>query len=852
MIGSRLATSRPARSAVGLVARLTLLLAIIWAFAGPVDQVAMVAGVSAAPPPARQANTSQDSGFAVADGPIGNYFAARGGVRTFGPPVSNAFPLMGDRVQIFRDFVLKQDANGNVSTINLFDMGGIPFRNIGGRIIPEVDPALAASAPQPGTPEYGTRVQQFIRASAPDSFDGAPVGFYQAFIGTVQYEDAFPNGGERSLLAGFDQEVWGLPVSQPMRDAQDPDIILLRWERGVMVWSKQTGTVSAVPLGDTFKSVLTGQGLGPERTAAATGSPFLLQMNADAANGVARPGELPDTDLTAAFQPGAAAVAAAQMGFMTATPTPFGYSMYGTPTPTPYGYTGYGTPTPTSTPYGYQQPNYAATQQASQYQTGNPQNGYQTGTQTPYPYQPGNQGTGQPGSTTGLPGAINSQPGQPTAPQGSDPCYGDEQITFAPEVPRVANEVLIAVTSHGAHPYGRLAGTEKTNFVRERQGQLGYVWEWTIQLSYPGQHEYTFYVDSTIPCKKVTFDVRESLATKTPKPTKTATPYNWNNNNGNDDNGNNNNSNDNNNGSPPYRDPYQFTYSGDAYNCSFFYSQGEAQRVLRANPSDPNNLDAEDGVTDGIACTTYHGWQYPNDGDYNVVARTGVATPTQTNGSPPYRDPYQFVNSGDAYNCSSFYSQGESQRVLRASPSDPNNLDTESGSLFDGIACTNYSSWQYPNDVDYNAVSRTGSTPTPVPTLQGTATPIGAFNPYNYLNQGDAYNCIDFNSQADTQAVLAADPNDPNQLDISGKEAATAPHAPDGIACDSGVDAPEWASMFYYPEPWNKTPVPTPNGGRKPSSTVVPVTPTATPAGPTPTPVRGLPTSVTNNSTNHR
>ena len=42
-----------------------------------------------------------ETGFAVADGPIGSYFAARGGVRTFGPPISNAFPLLGSTVQIF-------------------------------------------------------------------------------------------------------------------------------------------------------------------------------------------------------------------------------------------------------------------------------------------------------------------------------------------------------------------------------------------------------------------------------------------------------------------------------------------------------------------------------------------------------------------------------------------------------------------------------------------------------------------------------------------------------------------------------------------------------------------------------
>src|SRR3954468_21816024 len=233
-IGSQPGQSSHPRTVLGLVTRLTLLVSIIWAVAGPVDQMAMVAGVAAAPPPQIGAvPVYQDAGFAVADGPIGNYFAARGGGRTFGPPVSNAFPLLGERVQIFRDFVLKEGASGSASTINLFEMGGIPFRNIGGRIVPEIDQALVSSAPVPGTPDYEARVQQFIRANAPDQWDGTAVGFYQAFVGTVQYEDAFPRGGERSLLAGFDREVWGVPVSKPVRDAQNPDVVLLRWERGV-------------------------------------------------------------------------------------------------------------------------------------------------------------------------------------------------------------------------------------------------------------------------------------------------------------------------------------------------------------------------------------------------------------------------------------------------------------------------------------------------------------------------------------------------------------------------------------------------------------------------------------------
>jgi excalibur calcium-binding domain-containing protein len=49
------------------------------------------------------------------------------------------------------------------------------------------------------------------------------------------------------------------------------------------------------------------------------------------------------------------------------------------------------------------------------------------------------------------------------------------------------------------------------------------------------------------------------------------------------------------------------------------------------------------------------------------------------------------------------------------------------------------------------------------------------FDPLPFIGLGDAYNCPDFASQADAQAVLRADPTDPNRLDADR----------DGIACES-------------------------------------------------------------------
>lgn len=50
------------------------------------------------------------------------------------------------------------------------------------------------------------------------------------------------------------------------------------------------------------------------------------------------------------------------------------------------------------------------------------------------------------------------------------------------------------------------------------------------------------------------------------------------------------------------------------------------------------------------------------------------------------------------------------------------------------------------------------------------------FDPAPYIGQGDAFNCGNFASQADAQAVLRADPADPNDLDHGGIP---------GVACES-------------------------------------------------------------------
>jgi hypothetical protein len=83
----------------------------------------------------------------------------------------------------------------------------------------------------------------------------------------------------------------------------------------------------------------------------------------------------------------------------------------------------------------------------------------------------------------------------------------------------------------------------------------------------------------------------------------------------------------------------------DRLNCGDFDSQKEAQRELNRDPSDPNNLDADN---DGMACDTYDygdddgggsaNDQYspdtPTDRPDNVVPNTTSNMPNT--GGPPY------------------------------------------------------------------------------------------------------------------------------------------------------------------------------------------------------------------------
>lgn len=104
--------------------------------------------------------------------------------------------------------------------------------------------------------------------------------------------------------------------------------------------------------------------------------------------------------------------------------------------------------------------------------------------------------------------------------------------------------------------------------------------------------------------------------------------------------------------------------------------------------------------------------------------------------------PPALAQTGDL-DCADFATQEEAQGVFDADTSDPNGLDADD----DGVACE-----ELPTGEDG------GGDPMP---------------------DGDL-DCDDFASQPEAQAVLDADPSDPNNLDGDG----------DGIACETTFDPP--------------------------------------------------------------
>lgn len=426
------------------------------------------------------------TGYRVSQPALLAYFQHRGGVGTFGYPISSDFLLLGDRVQLFQRQVLELRPDGSVGPLKLLDSDLLPVSRFDGLVLPPTDPELLASAPSADDPDYLSRALDFVDSNVPDQWNGQAVNFHSTFAGTVTCADAFAadEACDPSLLPAFALEVWGLPTSQPMADPDNPDFTYQRFERGVMHYASSTGLTQGLLLGDWFKRVLLGSRVSPDAQTQLQGSPFLAQYAPNLPLGLARPAALPDTSLASAFS--SDTLTAAQV----ATPTEF----------LPPGVAGTATAVAgTATAVGGTQIALQSTQVAT------------TATALTGTIQPGLPatailpGVGAPGFGAPAPGFVAPPTvapillGTPTTFVG---CLGDEQMWFTPRKPYVGTHVDISVTSQRHHDLRimRLTGPLDTGSPQERSSIFGWTWTWTVSPTIEGFFNWTFYSDGLRPC----------------------------------------------------------------------------------------------------------------------------------------------------------------------------------------------------------------------------------------------------------------------------------------------------------------------------------------------------------------
>jgi hypothetical protein len=269
-----------------------------------------VPGAPTATPAAAPALPHDDRFFSQTNFRIDNdafwtFFNGRGGVRTFGFPSSRTFKLDGFQVQIFQRNIMQLQANGGVQTLNLLDPGLMPFTNINGSTFPAPDPSVVGATPPVSDPNYSTSIIAFTQQQAPDTFEGQAVNFYQTFSTAVTCADAFPTGNcQQNLLPGLSLEIWGAPTSKPTYDPTNRNFIYQRFQRGIMHFDAGCACTQGLLLADYFKAIITGQNLPSDLNQEAQSSKYYKQYDPTKPLWIARPNDLPASDLTYAFVPG--------------------------------------------------------------------------------------------------------------------------------------------------------------------------------------------------------------------------------------------------------------------------------------------------------------------------------------------------------------------------------------------------------------------------------------------------------------------------------------------------------------------------------------------------------------------
>jgi hypothetical protein len=437
------------------------------------------------------------TGYRISSPAILDYFQHRGGVRSLGYPVSNEFPLLGHRVQLFQRTMLSMAADGSVSPSDILSPDILPITHIDGLSLPTTDSDMQANAPTPDEDDYPTQALAYVNLYVPDAWNGLPVNFQQTFLNSVTCADAFGSDDcDASQLPGYDLQLWGLPTSLPTSDPLNPDFVYQRFQRGIMHFSVTTGLTQGLLLGDWLKRIMIGVDLSPDINPEVRQSKFFAQYAPSRPLALDRPDALPDTSLAQAF--GNDSLMAAGQSLAQVQPT----------LPTNVAQT--------ATAVALTSTAVSATQVAL------------SGQQS----QLTSTAAALTATATAAAAAVNLSPtGTPNVATSTIPvvnvgCLGDEQMWFVPRKPYIGTHVQISVTSQRHHDVRVmvLAGPLDSGPVTERVGPLGFVWTWTVVPTVEDFYQWTFYADGLRPCITSGFNALAPLgATLTPTETPIAT-----------------------------------------------------------------------------------------------------------------------------------------------------------------------------------------------------------------------------------------------------------------------------------------------------------------------------------------
>ena len=270
--------------------------------------VAASASPAPQPTPSPAQRYFRQTGFKVDNDAFWNYFNQRGGVATFGYPISRVMTFEGFPTQFFQRQVMQQFPDGSVHLLNLLDPGLLAYTTFNFSTFPAYSAAQVAALPSPGAASYIQAVQSYIGANAPDTWQGLPVNFASTFQHTVSAAQAFPKLAPTdpqvaSLLPLVELEIWGVPTSAPAFDPSNHSFVYVRWQRGVMQYDAGCHCTQGVLLADYLKAIITGKNLPADLAAEASGSALFQQYNPSQPHGLNRPDALANTDLTNAFEP---------------------------------------------------------------------------------------------------------------------------------------------------------------------------------------------------------------------------------------------------------------------------------------------------------------------------------------------------------------------------------------------------------------------------------------------------------------------------------------------------------------------------------------------------------------------